>query len=150
MCTIIDSGRHPNNEPLTAKEDIVCYKFLYKNLLHGGTSPLQSHCFWEEGKIKEEQMGEPELYAIRTYQITKGFHALISKDMAFKFNRVVYESDTSNTSLTTSGGEIPTIREYTKKVNAKMVIPKGAKYFIGLNDDVVANKMKFVEFIDNE
>jgi hypothetical protein len=151
MCTIISKDRHPNNEPLAAEEDIVCYKFLYKNLNGSGTSPLQNHCVWEKEKIKEGDL-TPSLHfrhgSKEVHQVDHGFHALTRKNMTFRFKTVVYETLTFNTDPTTSGDETPTIKEYSAKVNAKMVIPKGSKYYIGSHNDIVANKMKLVEFID--
>lgn len=134
-------------KPKKAEKDIVCYKALKKTYnAYNNDKVAKSILFnfyWQKNKVKEEPLAVLSSGKL-TQQVYKGFHGFLKKEAKFKyFTRELLTSSVSNNTTDTTGYSTP-VQEC---MNAKMIIPKGARYYLGVEGDIVANKMKLVEFI---
>lgn len=132
MCLFKDGKYHPHNRPLIAEEDIVCYKQVcrFRNdiLTPYYTTPyintiIPMECI--ENKIP--------------------FKAEIVEKFRFFCCHVLGTSGIVNDGF---------IHVYTYprqnwgNITFKCVIPKGTKYFIGLQHDLAAKKIIFLERVN--
>ena len=143
MCLSVDINKHPEGKPKVAKEDIICYKVLKKLLTLDGESFGQSffskEYIWYINKVKKEELEEK-------MTVNYGLHAFLYEDMLLEFLvRNNSSSDSATTISTSSNGSWNEMK--CAKVNAKMIIPKGAKYYFGDKNDIVADQMKLIEFL---
>lgn len=124
MCLFKDERYHPHNRSLIAKEDVVCYKQVYRSR-NDYTTPyintiIPTECI--ENKVP--------------------FKAKIDKKFKFFCYHVL-----GTTSIVGDGF----IHVYTYprqdwgNITFKCVIPKGTKYFIGLQHDLAAKEIIFLE-----
>jgi hypothetical protein len=169
MCLVIDTRKHkvegekdlqPIYSPRIAKKDIKCYKYLEDNQDGNGRSVIYKDQVWKKGELAEVTLVQTQYSHLGAYEIIggypavkQGFHAFLRRDSLFIFNesKFLYDTSTTFNMADTSGSVAYTNHgrwEYEQvcvKMNAKMIIPKGAKYFIGMKGDIVANKMKLQE-----
>ena len=117
MCLSINKKFHKNNKPLKAEKDIRVYKCL--DIQFGITTPFMYHPikFDEEGKCI---LTSGELKPTSEDTINKGIHAYRTKNDAIITCLMFPETGTTA---------------------FKATIPKGTKYFIGNNGDIVSEKM---------
>ena len=114
MCLRIDLKRHPNLQPLIAKDDIVVSKVL-EHGRRGWTTPYQhKRVFFIFGEAKLRS----KLKVRNNEYVDEGIHSCSDTSTA-----VSILSDCDNGNVLTA------------------IIPKGAKYFIGKWGDVVSNKL---------
>ena len=138
MCLIIDINKHPEGKPKIAKEDIVCCKALKQNNESFGQSFFFNDYIWCINKMKKEELEEKMI-------VNRGLHAFLHEDMLLGF--LVYcNNPYSDSAIPTSGDGSWSEMKYVK-VNAKMIIPKGSKYYLGNENNIVADQMKLVEFL---
>lgn len=135
MCLIKDKKHHLFNRPLVADEDIVCYKVLTKN---AWDSPDILRTPYQYQKIR--------IQVYLDYQIP--FTAWDEHEFCsfwrhkLGFSRVV------------ESGFIHTYRDnhsiplYKKEFVFKCIIPKGTKYFIGVDNDYASERIIFLEKLE--
>lgn len=113
MCLILDPTRNNGDEPLVAKKNIKCYKYL-RPTENGGIAPFYEYKY-TFGIENYTQMELEDIF------VMKGFHAYQSR---FK------------------GLEIVLIhRPFEKYGLYKCIIPKGAKYYLGRYGEIVSDTM---------
>lgn len=119
MCLYIKDSQNILNKlikqikPLIAKEDIIVYKVLDQN----NYSPYRAYKYTEGFHYYETGDIIPEVGKCSTdIIIKKGLHSYSSYTIA------------------------STRRNSTDKI-VKMIIPKGSKYFIGKNEDIVSDNL---------
>ena len=115
--------------PKIAKEDITVFKVLkeYNYIVPEYTSPYRDHTY-EMGKTYKSYLDNPRTgYRSRTL-ISKGIHSFRSKAAANKLIK-----------------ELPsTLTSWLNLVIVQCVIPKGSKYHLGYNLEIVSDKLKIV------
>ena len=118
MCLAIDKGFHKNNEPLIAERNIRVYKCLDMDQF-GITTPFMYYPieFDEEGKCI---LISKKLELTSQDTIREGIHACRTKKAAEFICFMFPEAGTTT---------------------FKAIIPKGTKYFIGNNGDIVSEKI---------
>ncbi len=111
MCLILDPTRNNGDEPLVAKKEIKCYKYL-RPTENGGIAPFYAYkyTFGVENHTQMELEGG---------FVMKGFHALESR---FKGLEIVLVH-----------------RPYERYGLYKCIIPKGAKYYFGRYGEIVSD-----------
>ena len=109
-----------SKKPLIAEKDITVYKRLNLN----DNSPYQFFKYEKGYEYIEHSFLKDETKVFYIWQVkeyyfikNKGFHAYRSKNKAEAFRNT-----------------------YTQKI-VKMVIPKGAKYFLGVDSEIVSNRI---------
>jgi hypothetical protein len=90
-----------NNELLTAKKDIICYKYIYKNLV---------------SSVREFQYELNKKYYIRFWRL---------KNLFYVFNNY----DEINDKFIFIGFHSYHLTNHMPKVNYECIIPKGSKYY---------------------
>ena len=125
MCLFKDGKVHPHNRPLVAKEDIACYKLVYRFKDDAYTTPcintiIPRECI--ENKVS--------------------FKAKIVNKFRFFCAHVL------GTSLIVNDGFIHVYKYPRHRFDCltfKCIIPKGTKYFIGISNDLAAKEIIFLE-----
>ena len=120
MCLIINTKYHHlrNGMPLAkiAKDDIPCYKLLIGGS-HGWVTPFQCYNIkFKNGQCVQQSRIHPCMYTNGDFFITRGIHGFISKGIYYL---VGY------------------------RFNA--IIPKGTRYYIGMHNDMVSEKLIIYE-----
>jgi len=105
-------------QPLVAKKNIEVWKIL----MNEGKSPYR-HFKWEPGFHYYQDNGKlpKNINGCWNIQIHAGLHAFVDEVTARKRRREMFY--------------------YHNKHIVKMTIPKGAKYFLGTNGDIVSTEM---------
>lgn len=117
MCLSINKKFHKNNKPLKAEKDIRVYKCLDVNQF-GITTPFMYYPInFEEGKCI---LTSRKLKVTSEDTIIEGIHAYCTKERATVTSSMFPETGTTI---------------------FKAFIPKGTKYFIGDNGDIVSEKL---------
>lgn len=160
MCLRIDENEHTKRtkektniafKPKTAKKDIVCWKYLEFSK-EGGKSPFQDF-IWKKDRMEETEMLNVN-GNINT--VDKGFHGFTKKNEIYNFRieRLVTHTSVPDNAImfsnTSDSDTHVTHERVSVEPNAKMIIPKGAKYYLGENNNIVSNKMKLVEMLKGE
>lgn len=134
MCLYKNKKHHPFNLPLTAKEDIVCYKRLHfdcvTNMLVAPYTrvPIPTKCVQ---KNKRKRIP---------------FKAEILNKFRFICRHVLgFSSIVTDGFIHTSSLEIPHYNLFWRDRLFKCIIPKGTKYFIGNCEDYASEQIIFVE-----
>lgn len=117
MCLNIKGSR----EPLIAKKDILVYKRLERN--YGVYETPYQDTIVNIGSRGTRMKAELD---IRGYSVYAGIHAYIDKKSVIRMAEKILDSNT---------------------VIIEAIIPKGAKYLIGTNNDIVATEMKLGKII---
>jgi len=127
MCLIVKKRWHKDGKPLIAEENIPVFKVLRKDTHRGLETPFFEYpIVFKDGKaiLESELVGLKPITPNGSYRCHKGIHAcldhLSSRALACRCpggNGSVY----------------------------KAIIPKGAKYLIGINGDIVSTKMIIFE-----
>ena len=128
MCLFKDKKFHPNNRPLIAQEDIVCYKQLYR--VHDGlyTTP------YTDTTVPDECLNQ-----------NIPFKAEIVKKFRFFWNHILGMSNIVDDGF---------IHTYTYSRlqfcydTFECIIPKGTKYFIGEGIDLASEKIIFLKRVN--
>lgn len=135
MCLIIDKNLNKKYKPMIADKDLVCYKVLKQKgwLFKHFYSPY----FDFEWKKNVEYTIEMNVSVIThgEHFVKKGFHAFINKEL-IDFRCIPCF-------ITTCDGKTKPL----KQILVECIIPKGSEYYIGKNNDIVSNKMKFVKIL---
>jgi hypothetical protein len=153
MCLTIDQNLHEQKEngyfePKIADRDMVVFKILIyeeiqeRRFIFGGVRPrmifekrkldkpvsyFRENFSWSKDEVYKTEFSfetQVEVSSLDYQSVKKGFHA--------------FTSETGPDYLIFPDAE----------PNSVMVIPKGAKYYIGEDNDIVANKMKYVGKIE--
>jgi hypothetical protein len=127
MCLTVNfktrqAARDAKKTPFIAAKNITVWKVVEKE--NGKfKSPYMSAFKWEEGQTYTSKLKckvEKSEYNGWLLQVDEGLHAAMTKQMAMN---IFYYSN-------------------TRRI-IEMIIPKGAKYYIGNRGDIVADTMKF-------
>ena len=133
MCLIIDAIYHPDFKPLIAKEDIICYKILFtyrdSNNNKKYITPYMMTSVLHGTLIADRFQINVSSYFKR---VDFGIHSFQNRSVA------LLERDLLNTSLP----KYPIANKYIVK---KAIIPKGAEYWIGKNDEYCSERIVFAE-----
>lgn len=124
MCLSINKQFHPNYEPMTAKENLVVYKVLdMKRTTPFMRFPVKFIFKKARLKAKFEISFIYNPFNATTFRVVyQGIHAYLTLQRCEDLIRInAHISD-----------------NYTIH---KAIIPKGTNYFIGIYDDIVAEKM---------
>lgn len=126
MCLFKAKGLHPFNRPLVAKEDIVCYKQL--------------------SQIEENIYVTPCIYIqvpIECIRDKVPFKAEILNKFSFIWRHVLGFNNIVTDGFIHSHTYLPgnSFLYYT----FKCIIPKGTKYFVGINGDYASEQIIFLE-----
>lgn len=123
MCLI------PKESAKIAKKDIVVYKILFKYPDGSYVSPFRG-TIYQIGELKTANIKYDKrllpFYCRETYDtvITKGLHAyIITEETAISYARSIA----------------------TTMIIVKAIIPKGAMYVLGFNDEIVSTQLKLIE-----
>lgn len=115
-----------DKKPLIAKEDIICYKAVeYNPELDTYNTPFQrtditeyvkNKTIWRDSSEVQRTVADVDIFGKSLYETGIGYiHALRGP-----YGRALYHV-------------------------YKCIIPKGTEYYIGLNDDICARAIQFVE-----
>lgn len=146
MCLFVSESHHPDLKPLIAEEDIEVIKFLVLPSIEHRPHFVKDKTQWipfmnplrtpfrevpvefdENGEcVMESELEKPQYASLSLYRIVSvGIHA--------------YGKNRDNSS---DWADI--IQSYCLNFNGtpfKAYIPKGAQYYVGIDGDIVANKM---------
>jgi hypothetical protein len=125
MCLTISKN---NPEPMTAEQDIVCYKVLRKEFHNGALrAPLYKfdYCFGYVYTIPEEYFDQVYVFDDGYRLAEYGFHSFVALSDAVRFKECLSEA----------------LRQIYDFVIVRCVIPNGARYYAG--------KQKFNRHEDN-
>ena len=131
MCLKIDLEKHPDLMPFVAEEDILCYKRLLmfkRETDEYLCSPVYAHSWFVDDvpSMQEIVPGKTLNYlgGGEYNSIEAGYHAYMNLKPE---------------------NEIPAYGTYGSTYGYfQMVIPKGTKYFLGHDDEIVAEQMMLI------
>lgn len=134
MCLIKDKKHHPFNRPLVADEDIVCYKVLFQYFID---SPYILRTPYQLQPVRIQVYLDYQIpftawdeYEFRSFWRHKlGFSRVVESGFIHTYR------DNHSTPL----GK--------KELVFKCIIPKGTKYFIGVDNDYASERIIFLEEI---
>lgn len=125
MCLLKDYKTHPHNRPIIAKEDIVCYKQVCKDPSGLYETPytyttIPTECI--ENKVPFKAKIDDKFrffldHVLGKYNIVEDGFIHVYTYPRFQFNRLTFEC----------------------------VIPKGTKYFVGIDQDLAAKEIIFLK-----
>lgn len=128
MCLFKNDKYHPHSCPLIAKEDIVCYKQVFRNI---------------DGTYKTPYTNT--LIPTECVENKVPFKAKIDKKFKFFCYHVL------GTSLIVNDGFIHVYKHPQYQlgwITFECIIPKGTKYFIGIKGDLAARKIIFLNRVN--
>lgn len=151
-------------KPLVAEKDIVAYKFIFgvfykktnkaikyfspfitnNELKHGVNLPDRDKDFQEENKTPITLFDSYNNPLMDVYKVSKGWlHAFINDPKQSNTSFIFIELSLNLISLKYA---IANSDNYDWKSGyVKMIIPKGAKYFIGIDGDICSDKLYWDE-----
>jgi len=118
----IKEARELANKPLIAKKDITVYKILNKNFFNGKYYSPHKHFEYEKGN--------------EYYRYGKKFEIRVSKTNNEKYLVHIYDGLHSYRTLSRAKDAT-----WGNRKVFKMVIPKGAEYYLGENKDIVSDRL---------
>jgi hypothetical protein len=133
MCLVKDNKYHPCNRPLIAEENILCYKVLTQVLTGGSPDEFLTPYQLEPIRMSVYLNCRIPFIAWDDSKLCSFWRHKLG------FSRIV------------ESGFIHTFRvEHAIRVNKyesvfKCIIPKGTKYFVGINNDYASERIIFLE-----
>lgn len=140
MCLIKNKKYHPFNRPLIAKEDIVCYKVLtrfYDDSPDIFRTPFQYEKIRVQAYLKYQIpfIAEDKYKLCSFWRHKLGFSRIVESGFIHTF------TDIHPISLPISVHRALHRGEFV----FKCIIPRGTKYFIGINNAYASKKIIFLE-----
>lgn len=128
MCLLKAKRLHPFNRPLVAKEDIVCYKKLYqftKNVYFTPCTKVQVpiECIQHKVPFEAQILSKSEFI----WRHILGFSNCVEDGFIHSFQESGYSSSF---------------------MTFKCLIPKGTKYFVGMQGDYASERIIFLKRMD--
>lgn len=125
-----------NSNPLVAQQDREVFKVLHKTREGALISPFRQYPY-ELNKECESDLGEAEIVVSSTmtpyFQVSEGLHSVATYNEA---RRLIIRLKMDSISF---GQPVADNRIF------RAIIPEGAVYYIGINGDVVSNRLKLLE-----
>lgn len=127
MCLYKDKKKHPFNRPLVADKDIVCYKKL-------------DFCYFTWGYMTPCTHSQIPTKCLRK---KVPFKAEIVNKAQFIWKHILGFSDVVTDGFIHSYAYTPSLS--FRYDTFKCIIPKGTKYFIGVDHDYASEQIIFIE-----
>lgn len=135
MCLIKDKKHHPFNRPLVADEDIVCYKVLFQYFVD---FPDILRTPYQYQKIR--------IQVYLDYQIP--FTAWDEHEFRSFWRHKLGFSRVVESGFIHTYRDNHSILSFRNEYVFKCIIPKGTKYFIGVDNDYASERIIFLEKLE--
>lgn len=135
MCLVVKNKWHKEGKPLIAEEDFVVFKVLHHNDYGMIVTPFR---FCEINFVKGKRVMTSKIKITQTRSWTSGYHYHIRWACSQGLHALLKLPSYHELHLFSIGiGNNMLVH--------KAIIPKGAKYFIGTDGDIVSDKMIIYE-----
>ena len=153
MCLDIDRSKHPCGCCLIAREDITVYKAgyvheLYKDCFAPFFHP--KYCYSKNVVCEKIDLFPSKTIYTYNYEITsEGFHSCLTIRDAFViyygYNFYKIDKNCFEARVKDCYND-----EFTLMRIGKFIIPKGSKYYLGIDNDICSDKIIFIDFLSKE